>query len=65
MIEWFSANKLVLNLENTNIMKFLTINQEYCELTVSYKDECIDEAVNLKFLAMQIDSHLNWRNHID
>jgi len=56
---------MVLNLEKTNIMAFLTINQPYCALTVSSKDKCIEEAVNLKFLAIQIDSHLNWRNHID
>jgi len=36
MTEWFSANKLVLNMEKTNIMKFVTINQPYCALTVSY-----------------------------
>ena len=46
MIEWFSANMLVLNLEKTNIMKFITINQPCCALTVSYKDKCIEEAVN-------------------
>jgi len=64
-IEWFSANKLVLNLEKTNIMKFLTTNQPYCALAISYKDKCIEEAVNLKFIAIQIDSNLNWRNHND
>ena len=37
MIEWFSGNKLVLNLKKTNIMKFVTINESYCALTVSYK----------------------------
>jgi len=58
MIEWFSANKLVLNLEKTNIMKFVTINQPYCALTISYKDKCREEAVNLKFLGVQIDNHL-------
>ena len=30
-----------------------------------YKDKCIEEAVNLKFLGIEIDSHLTWRNHID
>ena len=65
MTEWFSANKLVLNLEKTNIMKFVTINLPYCALTVSYKNKCIEEAVNVKFLGIQIDSHLTWRNHID
>ena len=65
MIEWFSANKLVLNFEKTNIMKFITINQPNCALTVSYKDKCVEEVVNLKFLGIQIDNRLNWRNHID
>jgi len=46
-------------------MKFVTINQPHCALTVSYNDKCIEEAVNLKFLSIQIDNHLNWRKHID
>jgi len=58
MIEWFSANKLVLNLDKTNRMKFVKINQSYCALTLNYKDKCIQEAVNLKFVGIQIDSHL-------
>jgi len=63
MIELFSASMSVLNLEKTNIMKFVTINQPYCALTISYKDKSIEE-VNLKFLGIQIDSHLNCKNHI-
>jgi len=46
-------------------MKFVTINQPYCVLTVSYRDKCIDEAISLKFLGIQIDNHITWRNHID
>jgi hypothetical protein len=65
MIEWFSANKLVLNLEKTNVMKFVTNNLPYCALTIGHKDKCIEEAVNLKFLGIQIDNHLSWKNHID
>jgi len=32
IIEWFSANKLVLILGKTNIMKFVTNNLPYCAL---------------------------------
>jgi len=46
-------------------MKFVTINQPYCALAISYKDKCVEEAVNLKFLGIQIDNHLTWRNHTD
>jgi len=65
MIELFSVDMLVLNLEKTNIMKFVAINQPHFALTDCYKDKCIEEAVNLNFLGIQINSHLTWRNHIE
>ena len=43
MIEWDSANMLVLNLGKTNIMNFVKINQPYCALTFSYKGKCIEK----------------------
>ena len=46
-------------------MKSVTIHQPYCALTASYKDKCVEETVNLKFLGTKIDSHHNWRNHND
>jgi hypothetical protein len=30
VIEWFAANKLVLNLEKANIMKFVMSNSPHC-----------------------------------
>jgi hypothetical protein len=38
MIEWFGANKLVLNLDKTNIMKFTTINSSCSALHIGYKE---------------------------
>jgi hypothetical protein len=37
MIEWFTANKLVLNLDKTNIMKFITNNSPHCALLIDYR----------------------------
>jgi hypothetical protein len=34
--EWFAANKLVLNLEKTNIMKSVTNNSPHCAVTIGY-----------------------------
>jgi hypothetical protein len=65
LIERFSANKLVLNLEKTSIMKFVTNNSPHHSMTIGYEDKYIEEAVNLKFLVMQLDNHLNWKDHID
>jgi hypothetical protein len=65
MIEWFSTNRLVLNLEKTNILEFVTNNLPYCALTIGHKDKYVEEAVHLKFLCVHIDNHLNWKNHIE
>jgi hypothetical protein len=59
MIEWFAANKLVIHLEKTNIMKFVMSNSPHCALTIGYKDKYIEETVNSKFL------DLHWKDHID
>jgi len=36
-----------------------------CALYIGYKEKCIEEMVNTKFLCLQIDSHLNWKDHIN
>jgi hypothetical protein len=64
MSKWFAANKLDLNLDKTNI-KFTTINVQHCPLTIGYNDKYIEESVQIKFLGLQIDSHLNWKTPID
>ena len=65
LIEWFSANKLVLSLEKTSIMKFMTQNSPHPTLTISYEDKHIEEALSSKLLDTQHDNHLNWIDHID
>jgi hypothetical protein len=65
MIEWFTANKLVLNLDKTNIMKFITKNSPHFALCIAYRGKYIEETINTKFLGLQIDNHLTWKNHID
>jgi len=59
MIERFEANKLVLTLEKTNIMKSVTVNSPLYVLTTGYKDKYIKETVHTKFLGLQLDNHLN------
>jgi hypothetical protein len=65
MSKWFTANKLALNLDKTNIIKFITNNSPQYPLSIGYNDTCIEESANTKFLGLQIDNHLNWKNHID
>jgi hypothetical protein len=65
MSKWFAANKLSLNLDKTNLIKFITKNSPQYHLNIGYNDEHIEEGVNTKFLGLQIDNQLNWKTHID
>jgi hypothetical protein len=57
-LELFTADKLVLNLDKTNIMKFLTNNSPQCALHIDYRGKYIEETINTKFLGLQVDNHL-------
>jgi hypothetical protein len=65
MSEWFTANKLALNLEKTNIIQFKTNNTPQYDLSIGYNKNNIKESVNTKFLGLQINNYLNCKNHID
>jgi len=43
MIKWFAANNLVLNLDKTNIMKFITRNSAHSTLHIGYKEKNIEQ----------------------
>jgi hypothetical protein len=65
MVEWLTANKLVLNLDKANTMKFITNNSPHSALRIGYKEKYIEEMVKTKFLGLHIDNHLNWKNRIN
>jgi hypothetical protein len=62
MSKWFTSNKLVLNLDKS-IIKFIT-NHHSMSLKIGYDEKYIEESINTKFLGLQIDNHLKWKNHI-
>jgi hypothetical protein len=62
---WFTSNKLALNLDETNIIKFITNKTPPYDLKMGYNGKYIEDSVNTKFLVLQIHNHLNWKNHID
>jgi hypothetical protein len=65
MSKWFTANKLALNLDETNIIQFITNNSPQYALSIGYNGKYMQESVNMEFLGLQIDNHLNWTYHID
>jgi hypothetical protein len=46
-------------------MKFITINLPCSVLHVGYKENCMEETAGIKFLGLEIDNHLNWKNCIE
>ena len=66
VIEWFSVNKLSVNLDKTNYMMFMTKNNSPGKPTLSIKvnDVVLEKVNNCKFLGVWIDDRLNWKYHI-
>ena len=62
MIKGFAAYNLVLNLDKTNKMKLIAKNSSHSTLHIGYKEKYVEETVNRKFLGLQIDNHINWKN---
>ena len=65
MVKWFSAYKLVLNLDKMSTMKFITKSTSHSTLHIGYKQKYIEEMMNTKFLGLQIYNHSNWKNHVE
>jgi hypothetical protein len=46
MSKWDPAYKLILNLDETNAIKFITNNLPHCELSIGCKEKYIEGTVN-------------------
>ena len=68
--EWLKGNKLSLNVAKTKAMvistkqkeRNLTRNKE--ELTLKIQEEPIDNVLITKYLGIQVDRNLDWKDHI-
>jgi hypothetical protein len=61
---WFKANRLALNFDKTNYMKFATMNKTCPSLNIGFDNKLIEEVEANKFLGLQTDNNLNWKKHI-
>ena len=64
MTKWFAANNLILNLDRIKKMRSITKNSSHSILHTGYKEKYIEETVNTKFLGLQTDNHIKWKDHI-
>ena len=64
LVEWFSANGLVLNMEKTNLMKFTLNTRQNEPFQIIYQNNLLNGLNNTKFLGLELDKNVNWKNHI-
>jgi hypothetical protein len=62
---WFNSNLLLLDLEKTHSLQFLTKNTKAPDLHISYANKKISSIQSTKFLGLLIDNNLSWHCHID
>jgi hypothetical protein len=63
--KWLKANKLALNFDKTNSIKFATKNKTCPSLNIGSDNKLIEEVEANKFLGLQIDNNSNWKKHIE
>jgi hypothetical protein len=64
IVNCFTANKLALNITKTNIIRFAP-KQSYNSLSVASENLLMNEVLVIKFLGLQIDKNLDWKNHVE
>jgi hypothetical protein len=62
-LNWFKANKLTLNFDKTNFMKFTTNNKTSINFNIGYDDRTTEEVLSTKFLGLQIDNNKLGKAH--
>jgi len=62
---WFRCNSLSLNYDKTYFLQFRPKNSHEIDTKISCDHKLIKETKNTKFLGLDIDSSLSWKNHID
>jgi prepilin-type processing-associated H-X9-DG protein len=58
---WFKANQLVLNLMQTNIIKFSPSHIPQPQLITEHNNTTINAVPDTKLLGVQTDNNLNWK----
>ena len=62
---WLKANKFCINLLKCNYIIFCTAQKRYNQSVPLVLDGVgLNKLEHTKFLGLEIDEHLSWRNHI-
>jgi hypothetical protein len=62
---WFRSNSLSLNLDKTYFLQFRPKNIYEINMKINCGNKLIKKTKNTKFLGLDLDSSLSWKDHID
>ena len=63
VLDWLTANKLIINLQKTQLMLF-TNRKRPQSISLNVNGKTIHETTQAKFLGVILDNHLSWHAHI-
>ena len=63
--EWLCASKLYLNVMKTHYMVFTSRNKSVSDIDIRINIVSVERVYVTKVLVILIDSHLNWKHHIE
>jgi hypothetical protein len=62
-VKWFQSNQLFLNPAKTNVVQFSPTNVPSV-LNIQYDGLTFPQVEVIRFLGLQLDKQINWRNHL-
>ena len=62
--EWLKANKLSINVAKTNVIIFNKCQTQSNTLQIFINNLLVNQVNSIKFLGVEINSDLNWKDHI-
>jgi hypothetical protein len=65
ILKCFQANRLVLNVEKTNLVKFTSSRSSIYSLNISYASYNIMEVTTIKLVGLHLASQLTWKAYIN
>jgi hypothetical protein len=65
IIEWLELNNLQINVDKTKFMLFKSYKSKIHHVVVKHNLQQVEEVTSTVFLGMTLDTHCNWKEHVN